>query len=133
MLVCGSDGNTINQVYKLDKTITPTPAALLLLKLNKLQLAEWLKNVLQITLRDTKVNIPHIESVERDLVRSILFCRANSGLTVLLCFCKLRDDRDTEKFLPGQLNRLRHGCLIFEFYVTHTVAAVRVSKVQFIR
>lgn len=118
--------------YKLDKTIAPTPTTLFLLKLNELQLAEGLEDVLQITLRDTKVNIPHIKSVERDLIRSILFCCTNSGLSVLFCFCKLCDDRDSEKFLSGQLNRFRHGCLIFEFYVAHTVAEIRVSKVQFI-
>lgn len=79
----------------LYKSIAAAAAIIVLLKLNKLKLAKWLENILEVLLRDTKVNIADIEAVERNGVgvgaRAV--CRAN--LAILLSFGKLNNDRNT--------------------------------------
>ena len=52
----------------LYKSVAPAAAGIVLLQLNKLELAEGLENVLEILFRDAEVNIAYIEAVEWDRV-----------------------------------------------------------------
>jgi hypothetical protein len=105
----------------LNKTISSTPSTVLLLKLHKLQFTKGFENIGEIRLRDTKMDISDIKSVERDLIRRIRFSGIYACLSVLLCFRELCDDGDTEQALSSQLNGLLDGGFLFEFNVADTV------------
>jgi hypothetical protein len=104
----------------LNKAISSTPSTVLLLKLHKLQFAEGFKDIREIRLRDAKMYVANVESVERNLVGRVRLGRTYTRLPVLLCFRELCDDGDTEQALPGQLNGLLHGGFLFEFNVADT-------------
>ena len=87
----GEDG-TNNSLYKPVTTATPT---VILLELNKFQLAKRLKHVLQVGLRDAKVDVAHVQTVEGNRVGMIACGLGVADLTIFLGLGKLDDNGDT--------------------------------------
>jgi hypothetical protein len=81
--------------YLLDKPIATTAAVIVFLQLDKLELSERLKDVLQVRLGDAKVDVAHIQPVEGNRVGMVTGRLSGSDLAVLLSFCKLYNDRNT--------------------------------------
>ena len=77
------------------KPISTTATVVVFLQLHKFELAERFKYVLQVLLRDTKVNVSYIEAVEGDGVGVGTRALGVADLAVLLSFGKLDNDRNT--------------------------------------
>lgn len=81
--------------HSLHKPVTLAAALLLFLELHELQLAERLKDVLEIVLRDGEVDVANVETVERNAVGLSSSTLRSASLTVLLCFGELGNDRNS--------------------------------------
>lgn len=79
----------------LYKSVTTAPAVVILLELYKLELTKGLKYILQILLRDAKMDVAHIESVEGNRIGVVSRGLCGAHLAVLLSLGKLDDDRNT--------------------------------------
>ena len=80
--------------YILDKPIATASAGVVLLELDKLQLAKRRKNILQVLFGDTKVDVSDVESVERHRVGVGARSVRVAHLPVLFCLGELDDDGD---------------------------------------
>ena len=78
----------------LYKSIPTTPSVIVLLKLDKLELAEGLEHVLQVLFRDAEVNVAYIQPVEGNRV-GVARAVSRAYLAVLLGLGELDNDRDT--------------------------------------
>lgn len=79
----------------LHEAISPAPTSLILLQLDEFEFAKWLKNILEVTLSDTEMNVTHIQPVEGG---RMIVARAGFGvasLAVLFSLSQLGDDRDS--------------------------------------
>lgn len=107
-----------NSLYKA----VPTAAAtVVLLKLNKLKLSKRLKDGLKVLLIDVEVNVTNIQPVERDGVWMWAGCFGVASLTILLGFCNLDNDGDTEEFLSCELKCLRYRVLTSKLNIANSV------------
>lgn len=79
----------------LYKSVTTAPAVVVLLELDKLEFAKGLKNILQILLRNTKMDVAHVKTVERNRVGVVSSGLRGAHLAVFLSLGKLDDDRNT--------------------------------------
>lgn len=82
-------------MYLLDKAITTAATGIILLELDKLQLAKWLEDVLKILLSDAEVDVANIQAVEGDRVGVASSAARLADLTILLSLGELDDDGDT--------------------------------------
>ncbi len=104
----------------LNKTVTTAAARVILLQLDKLELAEGLENILEILLRNAEVDVAHIQAVERNRVRVATRCFRSSGLVILLSLGELDDDRGyLGAFGQCELKRASDGIFVFEFNITN--------------
>lgn len=79
----------------LYKSVTTAPAVVILLELYKLELTKGLKYILQILLRDAKMDVAHIGSVKGNRIGVVSRGLCGAHLAVLLSLGKLDDDRNT--------------------------------------
>lgn len=108
----------------LNKTVSLATALLFLLKLAEFKRAERLEDVTKVLLANREVNVTHVEAMERDTVREGGNALGVTCLTVLLCFSELRDDRDSEELLAGELEGLFNRFFLPELNITNTLGAV---------
>lgn len=80
----------------LYEAIALAAALLLLLQLHKLQLAESFEDVPKIILSNREVNVTDVKTVERNAVGLSGVTLGVAGLTILLCFSELCNDRNAE-------------------------------------
>ena len=81
--------------HSLNKPIASAAASLVLLQLNKFELAKRFEDVLQVTLGDAEMDIANVQTVERNgagVVMGRAF--ASSSLTILLGLRQLGNDRN---------------------------------------
>lgn len=81
--------------YALHKSISTAAPRVVLLQLDKLELAKRLKHGLQIVLCDVEVNVAHVQPVERYRVGVPAPGLGRPRLAVLLGLGDLDNDRDT--------------------------------------
>ena len=81
--------------YSLDKPVAAAAAIVVFLELDKLQLAERLKHIVQVLLGDAEMNVTDIEAVEGDRIRVVTGRLRVADLAVLLSLGQLDDDGDT--------------------------------------
>ena len=67
------------------------------------------------------MDVTNVESVERNTVGVAAGSLWVPGLSILLCFGKLGDDRDTKQFLSSELDCERDGLFLSELDVADTV------------
>ena len=70
--------------------------------------------------------IPNIKAVEWYSVRLCGGAFGGSLLTILLCFSKLRNNRDAEQFLSCQSDSLLDRLFVFELNITDTVISISI-------
>jgi hypothetical protein len=112
----------------LYEAISSASTLFFLLKLDELKFAKWFKDILQIALSYTEMNVTHIESMKWDAIMVATGSFWISCLTVLLCFSKLCDDWDSKEFLSGELYGERDGFFLSKLDVAD--AAQESAKVQ---
>lgn len=83
------------QVYLLHESIATAASRIVLLKLDKLEFAEWLEDILKILLSDAEVNIANVQTVERDRVGVTAGAAGLADLSILLSLGELHDNRNT--------------------------------------
>jgi hypothetical protein len=81
--------------YLLDESITTASAGIIFLQLGELELTKGLEDILEILLRNTEVNVAHVETMEGDRVGMISRALRCTNLTILLGLGKLHNDWNT--------------------------------------
>ena len=104
----------------LHKPIASASPTLFLLQLNKFELAERFKDILQILLGDTEMDVAHVETMERYRAVVAARCFRVSGLPIFLCFGELCNDWNAEKLLSSKLNRERDGLFLPKLNIADT-------------
>lgn len=84
-----------------------TTRSFILLQDHELELAKRRKDCLEVVLSDREVNVADKEAMERDAIGLGRSAARSAGLVVLVGFCVLHDDGNSEEFLPRQFKRLR--------------------------
>jgi hypothetical protein len=79
----------------LYKPIATATTVVVFLKLDELQFAKRLENILEILFGDTEVNIAYIEAVEGNGTSLCAGAVGGANLAVLLSLGELYDNRDT--------------------------------------
>lgn len=79
----------------LNEAIATASVVLILLQLDKLQLAKGFEHGLQILFSDVEMDVTNVEAVEGNGVRMGPRGFGVAGLSVLFGLCHLNNDRDT--------------------------------------
>lgn len=88
-------GEKVCSVYLLHESVATAASCIILLKLDELEFAEWLEDILKILLSDAEVNIANVQTVERDRVGVTAGAARLADLSILLSFGELDDNRNT--------------------------------------
>lgn len=109
------------KVDLLHKCVSFAATSLILLQLNKFELAEWFEDILEVGFSDAEMNITHIESVKwRGVTRARAGLRVTC-LAVLFGFGKLNDNGNAYERLASKLDRSGDGFFASEFDVADTI------------
>ena len=76
------------------------------------------------------MNVANVEAVEWDAVGLGRMAVSVTGLTILLCLSKLRDDGDTEELLASKLDSPVDSFFLFELNVADTVYKVSIAVMK---
>ena len=108
------------QVNLLDKSVATGATSVVFLQLHIFELAEGLKDGLQVLLGDVEVNIADVEAVEGRRTGLAPSRFRIAGESVLLSFGELDDDRNTCQWLSGKLKGLLNRFFVSELDVANS-------------
>jgi hypothetical protein len=115
--VCGRY-NALRRSNLLNKSVATAATGIVLLKLDKLEIAKGLKYSLKIVLSDVEMNVSNVEAMERNRVGVSATRLGVPGLAVLLRLSDLNNDGNAEELLASDLQCLGHGFFVLKFDVT---------------
>lgn len=85
----------VGKKFLLNESITTAASSFVFLKLDKFEFAEWFKDILDIILSDTEMNVTNIQPVKRRRCRLPTASFRVAGQSILLRFGQLSNDRNS--------------------------------------